>query len=361
VPRHAASKPPPGDATDPRGFAARTVEFLAWMRVQNYSADTIDIRADALYGFIEWCHERSVFRPSDVTKPILERYQRWLYHYRRSNGKPLKFTGQHLRLSAVRLFYKFLARQNYVLYNPASDLVLPRPEKHLPQHFTLEEVERVLNTPDLRSAEGVRDRAMMETLYSTGIRRAELASLDLSDLDADAGTVRVRQGKGKRDRMVPIGERAVAWVAKYLAEVRPEYAVRVDELALFLNHFGRRFRRDQLSQSIHRYIKDAGVTKPGACHLFRHTMATLMLENGADVRFIQEMLGHAELSTTEVYTHVSIGKLKEIHRATHPARLERKKGAAESGAIDSEKEREKLLSSLAAEADDEEDESGAGE
>ena len=168
---------------------------------------------------------------------------------------------------------------------------------------------------------GLRDRTMLEAFYSTGIRRMEMANLKLFDLDAERGTIMVRQGKGKKDRMVPIGERALAWAAKYLADARPKLVQEPDDGTLFLTNLGEPFSPNRLTQLVREYVERAELGKTGACHLFRHTMATLMLENGADVRYIQEMLGHAELSTTQIYTQVSIRRLKEIHTATHPARL----------------------------------------
>jgi integrase/recombinase XerD len=195
-------------------------------------------------------------------------------------------------------------------------------------------------------------------LYSTGLRRSELARLSLFDLDPERGTLLVRQGKGKKDRMVPIGERALAWVTKYLAEVRPLLAVEPDEGYLFLRAWGGPLTPPWLSDRVRSYVQKSGVGKLGACHLFRHTMATLMLEGGADFRYIQEMLGHADPKTTEIYTQVSIRKLLAIHAATHPgAKLERASKSKEMkpNAADSiDEARHALFSALAAEeAEDE--------
>jgi len=155
---------------------------------------------------------------------------------------------------------------------------------------------------EIGDALGVRDRAILETLYSTGMRRSELIGLKLYDLDTERGTIMVRQGKGKKDRMIPIGERAVAWIEKYLADVRPELVVDPAEGILFLTNLGQAFTPNRPTQLVRQYVIAAELGKTGACHLFRHTMATLMLEHGADIRFIQAMLGHAELTTTQIYT-----------------------------------------------------------
>ena len=238
----------------------------------------------------------------------------------------MSFRCQHSHLVAVRAFFKWLTRNNHILSNPASDIELPKLEKRLPRHIlTVSEVEQVLNAVNIKTAVGIRDRAILETFYSTGMRRKELLSLKLFDMDTERGTVMIRQGKGSKDRMIPIGERALAWIQKYLDEVRPRYIVEPDRGVLFLTVEGDIFNCQRVSQIARKYIIAANIGKTGSCHLFRHTMATLMLEGGADIRFIQQMLGHAKLQTTEIYTQVSIRKLKQVHEATHPgANLKRK-------------------------------------
>jgi integrase/recombinase XerD len=151
------------------------------------------------------------------------------------------------------------------------------------------------------------------------MRRMEVINLKLYDLDLERGTIMIRQGKGKKDRFVPVGDRAIAWLQKYIREARPQLAIEPDTGTLFLSHNGEDIGRDMLTMTARSYVLKSKVGKAGACHLFRHTMATLMLEGGADIRFIQEMLGHARLDTTQIYTQVSIRLLKQIHSATHPA------------------------------------------
>ena len=226
-----------------------------------------------------------------------------------------------LRLTPVTTSNRRIARQNHILYNPASELELPRVEKRLPRHIlNVKEVEAVLAVPDLATDLGIRDRAILEVLYSTGIRRMELISLKCHDVDAERGTIMVRQGKGKKDRMIPIGQRALDWIGKWQQDIRPMFATGTDDGTLFLTTLGEPFAPNRLTQMVRETIDAANIGKRGSCHLFRHTMATLMLENGADVRFIQAMLGHAELSTTQIYTQVSVRQLKAIHTATHPGK-----------------------------------------
>jgi integrase/recombinase XerD len=306
------------DVADPRGLFAMRLRFLDAMAIKGFSMQTIATRRSRLDLFIEWCGARGVARPDDVTKPVLERYQRTLFLMRQKSGKPLSFQAQVGRLVAVKMFFRWLTRENFLPANPAADLELPRAPRRLPRAvLTIDEVERVMAQPDLTDPLGVRDRAVLETFYSTGIRRGELLALCVHDLDVDRRTVLVREGKGKKDRIIPIGERALAWVEKYVDEVRPSLVGVRDEGFLFLSSSGGPMTGVTLSPRVRKYIEE-GSGKSGSCHLFRHTMATLMLEGGADIRFIQAMLGHALLTTTEVYTRVSVLKLQEIHAATHP-------------------------------------------
>ncbi len=322
MPRRGAKKPKPpvGDPSDPQGMTAWMARYLEWMRVQNYSERTVENREVYLGFFIAWAEERGLARPSEITKPILERYQRHLYHLRSQYSRPVP----------IRAYFKWLTRQNVLLYNPASELELPWLERRLPKHVpSMQEAEAVLAQADTTDALGSRDRAILETLYSTGMRRMEVVGLSLFDLDEDRGTLRVRQGKGKKDRMIPIGDRAVAWITKYASDMRPQLVMEPDDGRLFLTTDGEPFTPNRLSQLIRGYVDAADLGKRGSCHLLRHTMATIMLENGADIRFIQQMLGHADLSTTQIYTQVSIRKLKEIHSATHPtSKLERRSDRA---------------------------------
>lgn len=305
----------------PGSMRALVPPWQEWMRARNYSAHTVHVHGVHLELFMEWCEERGIARPEDVSLAVIESYQRWLYNYRRPNGKPLAFQSQHGRLVSLRVFFKYLVRARRIDANPAADLEYPLlGPRMLPRAvLTAAEAELVLAQPDLRDPLGLRDRAMLEVFYSTGMRRGELVKLRLYDVDGAKGTVFIHQGKGRKDRVIPIGERALAWVEKYVAEVRPLLSMEPDDGTLFLAVIGRALTPNAVSQTMRRYVEASGIEKTGACHVFRHTMATLMLENGADIRYIQEMLGHANLETTQIYTRVSIQTLKDIHTAAHPA------------------------------------------
>jgi len=297
-------------------------EHCRWLETRNYASGTLHNNRLYIGRFIDWLAERGVLRAQDVTRPMLERYQRVLFHHRKQDGLPLSFAGQHVRLVTIQGFFKWLCRKYYITANPAADLELPKVEKRLPrQVLTAHEAEQILNQPDLATPIGQRDRAVLEILYSTGMRRKELTGLRLYDFDLERGTVMIREGKGKKDRLLPLGARAAAWLNKYLEEARSKLVVEPDEREVFLCVSGRGLTLGVLGNLVHHYVKASGVGKAGSCHLFRHAMATLMLENGADLRYVQQMLGHARLNTTEIYTHVNIRKLIEVHQLTHPAKL----------------------------------------
>ena len=192
----------------------------------------------------------------------------------------------------------------------------------------------VLRQTDIHDPLGLRDRAILETFYSTGIRRLKLTQLKVWDVDLERSTLTIRQGKGKKDRMIPLGDRAAAWVRKYLDESRPQLVSEPEEHFVFLSNGGEPFALDYLTELVSMYGKAAQINKQGSCHMFRHTMATLMLEAGADTRFIQAMLGHADLKTTQIYTHVAIRQLQEIHGATHPAQLTKDRPPMKSASPD---------------------------
>jgi len=347
--------------TDPGTLGRAILDYLDDLEVRSYSHHSIRGRRVHLRYFVVWCDDRGLVWPAEITPAVLERYQRWLYHYRMSSGRRLSFRSQNDRLGTVKRFFRWLVRQRVLEWSPADPIELPRVERRLPKAvLTIEEAEKVLAQPDVTTPLGVRDRAILETLYSTGIRRQEIVDLDLYSVDLEGGTLMVRQGKGRKDRLIPIGRRALAWVERYLEEVRPHLAMEPDDGTLFLTTHRARFSPERMSLVVRDYVDAADIGKRGSCHLFRHTMATPMLEGGADTRFIQAMLGHADLSTTQIYTRVAIRKLKEIHELTHPgARLRRRPdetgvGRRETGDEAPTPTRDELLSRLAADADDEE-------
>lgn len=243
-----------------------------------------------------------------------------LYYYRQESGEPLSPATRARYLSNIKQFFKWLTQENYLLYNPASELILPKATVSLPVVLTEEEIEKLLQQPDINTSYGLRDRAILELFYSVGLRRTELCNLQVADLSLSRQTLFIREGKGGKDRLLPVGKRAILWLTRYLNQVRQALLLNVNEPTLFLNDYGEAFRDTKLGDKVKRYLLNAGIDVPGSCHLLRHAMATHMLENGAELRFIQAMLGHSDYRATQVYTHVSIRKLQEIHAATHPAK-----------------------------------------
>lgn len=334
--RHGRSSKPPvqyRSGVDPLAqlMLLRYVEaHCEWLGVMHYSPATVVARRRSLRTFIAWANERGIDDPREVTKPILERYQRHLFYYRKEDGSALVPGTQVNLLRAIKTFFKWATRENHILYNPASELDVPKVPRHLPRNIlSVDEVAAILNEADPSNVVGLRDRALLELLYSTGLRRKEVGNLTRSDIDFTRQVVFVREGKGGRDRVVPLGARACVWLEKYLYEARPQLTVG-DATALFVTDFGDPASGYYVAMRVKRYMAMAGIERPGAAHLLRHACATHMLEGGADIRFIQALLGHTNLNTTEIYTHVSIEKLKAIHEATHPARLERRQEAGQA-------------------------------
>ena len=317
---------------------------LEWMLVTGYSASTVEERRGPLRRFITWCDERGLKQPTDISKQVLERYQRHLFYYRKSDGRPLTTGTQVNCLVPLKLLFKWLARENHILFNPASEIDIPRQGKQLPHVIlSVAEVEAILAEAEGHNPIGLRDRALLELLYSTGLRRMEAARLAVYDVDFNRRLLMVREGKGKRDRVVPIGARALQWLDKYLLESRPKLMA-ADHQILFVNDYGDPVRPEFVAGRVRKYMEYAGLQKSGATHLLRHACATHMLEGGADIRFIQSLLGHANLETTEIYTHVSIEKLQAVHEATHPARLHREHPA--NAETPSAEQHEALLNTL---------------
>lgn len=305
----------------PDSLAAWILRFLEALTVQHRSALDLRVRRSRLAHFHAWCVEHALTTPAAIAHTHLLAFQRHLFRYRKPDGHPLSLSGQVGTLLVVQSLFRWLVRQRVLPSNPAADLELPTVQGHyaLREPLNGEEIDAVLALPDLATAQGLRDRTVLEVLYASGIRRQELVNLHVSDIEPSRGTLHVRQGKGRKDRIVPLGERALAWVGAYQQHARPALLTDPKTPHLFVNQYGEPLSAHALSDRIRRLFDQAGITKKGACHLFRHTMATAMLDHGADLRYVQEMLGHSLIGTTQRYTHVSIARLTAVHAATHPA------------------------------------------
>lgn len=235
--------------------------------------------------------------------------------YLRKQGKATATIAR--RLAALKAFYQFLVKENYVAQDPTDDLSSPKLERKLPKVLTVEEVERLLAQPDTRTPVGKRDKAMLELLYATGIRVSELVNLNVTDIDLREGFIRC-MGKGSKERVVPMGEIAVSALRAFLDGARQRVIADPKEKAVFVNHHGKRLTRQGFWKIVKKYAAQAQIRKEITPHTLRHSFATHLLENGADIRAVQEMLGHADISTTQIYTHVTKDRLKDVYAKSHP-------------------------------------------
>lgn len=225
------------------------------------------------------------------------------------------------KIAALRTFFKFALRNSWISVNPCSLISSPKKRGTLPEPLSMEDIKVILSLPD-RTPLGLRDKAILETLYSTGIRVSELVGINVNNIDFAAGVVKVK-GKGRKERIVPIGRKAIEAVTAYLNKRDSFFEslrrdLSVNREAMFLNNWGGRLTADSVKKLVHKYIKEASLKKSVSAHSFRHSFATHMLEKGADLRAVQELLGHASLSTTQIYTHLTTKRLKKVYDKTHP-------------------------------------------
>lgn len=221
------------------------------------------------------------------------------------------------RLAAIKGFYQFLLREGCIVKDPSENLSAPSLERRLPKVMSLAEIERLLAQPDPSTPLGLRDKAMLEVLYATGLRVTELVDLNMNDVDLLEGFVRC-MGKGSKERVVPMGEIAVLSLKAYLEQGRSELVTDLEEQALFVNQEGARMSRQSVWKLVKKYARQAEIRKEVTPHTIRHSFATHLLEHGADIRAVQEMLGHADISTTQIYIHVTKDRLKEVYAKSHP-------------------------------------------
>lgn len=294
--------------------------YLAHLSVRAYSPGTIRNTALYLANMLAWLDSNKVITPGDITRTMIERYQQVIHAHRKRDGQPLAIAGQHVRLTTIRVFFRWLVRARHCEFDPSAGIDLPKIGHRLPRRvLTITEVEKIFAKTNTSTFTGLRDRAIMEVFYSNGIRRSELCALRLDQIDLERGSLLIINGKGRKDRFVPLGQRAAKWVKRYLAEARNQFQPAPNEPAIFLGNNGRAITHGSLGAMVHAYVKKSAIANKGSCHLFRHAMATHMLEGGADIRYIQHILGHARLSTTEIYTQVNIAHLLAVHQRTHPA------------------------------------------
>jgi len=303
-----------------KSFEEYVLDFLKLRKELNFSEATVTNARRSLKYFNNYLREINILNPSEITKKTLADYRSHLFYWRKKNGMPLSVQEQRKRLSHIKIFLSHLTREDIIIFNPAFDMLMPRQPSTIPEFFlTREEMTRVLKTPDLNITRGVRDRTILEIFCASGIRRKEMTSLKITDIHFEKEVLFIRQGKGQKDRMVPISQRALGWIDTYLNDSRVKLNKK-DSTTLFLNRYGDSIHPDFLTKIIRVYLNEANIKKPGSCHLFRHTLATIMLENGAQITDICQMLGHKRIETTQVYAKVVISELKKIYKKTQPLR-----------------------------------------
>lgn len=286
-------------------------QFLDHLKVERALAPaTIAAYGQDLAAFALFARARKVVHAPAVQPPLI------LEHLVKLTDDKISARSQARRLVALRQFFRFLKAERLSELNPTEDIDLPRFGRKLPQFLTVDEVDRLLAAPDRRHARGVRDAAMLETLYATGLRVSELVKLRLGDVNFDAGYL-IAFGKGKKERLVPLGEVAIAGIRTYLETSRASF-LRTTTDTLFLTPRGKAMTRQGFWKLISRYAVVAGIRKRISPHKLRHSFATHLVERGADLRAVQAMLGHADIGTTEIYTHLSRGHLRNVYDKFHP-------------------------------------------
>ena len=301
-----------------------TDEYLRTLAVWNLARRTIEGRRFMLGRFLAYLHSRGIARIDGISKAVIGDYQTELYHEINRRGRPNGVSYQNSMLSAVKGFTRFLKERDYIVSDPALDISYAKLPKRLPRGvLTTTEARRIINAPDTKCVLGYRDKTIMEVLYTTGIRKEELNNLSLADVDYHDGFLRINGGKGRKDRIVPLGRIACRYLENYIKSVRPELIRDPHNNHLFLSARGNRLSKNLVWELVKKYAKQAKIKKTVSPHTFRHTCATAMLRNKADIRAVQELLGHESLESTQIYTRISINDLKETHRRCHPREREK--------------------------------------
>jgi integrase/recombinase XerD len=286
--------------------------FLNFIKVERgLASNTIEAYSRDLVSFANYSQQKGVYEVESVTPLHVREFMLHLSEHGLSDRS------QTRHISSLRVFFKFIAHERWIPSNPMSRVESHRTAQRLPHFLSEEEVGALLKAPDTKTPKGLRDQAMVELLYATGLRVTELVALKIHELNLMVGYVRTT-GKGKKERIVPVGAKALEAIQRYISEVRPAWDAGKRSEYLFLNRNGHGLTRQWFWQAIKVYALKAGIFKKISPHVVRHSFATHLLNRGADLRSLQLMLGHADISTTQIYTHLTRERLKQIHRTYHP-------------------------------------------
>jgi integrase/recombinase XerD len=289
------------------------------LEILNFSPRTVAVRLVHLKRFAEFLQQQNITEVTAITSGTLADHQRDLFYRPTTRGAIRSISYQNQAMSALRSFFHFLKIEGYVAQDVAEALPLARVPHTLPrQVLTPQEARKVIETPDTGCLLGYRDRTILETLYATGIRKAELMNLTVADVNLEEELLRVNGGKGAKDRVVPLTRLACSFLETYLKAIRPALLQRRASDRVFISQRGRPISKNALGELVEKYARQAKVSKHVTCHIWRHSCATHLVKNKANLRHVQELLGHRQLSTTERYLHLTITDLKEAHRKFHP-------------------------------------------
>jgi integrase/recombinase XerD len=286
--------------------------FLNYLTVERgLSRNTIIAYRDDLNYYAQFLKEHGIDTAAKITKNDITNFM----FSQKDKGVSANTVAR--RLAAIRMFHRFLSRERILKADPSSLIDSPKLYMKIPDALSLNEVETLLEQPDARSKQGTRDRAILETMYATGMRVSEVAGLKKDNVNLDIGFLRCI-GKGNKERIIPLGKKAIAGIKRYLEISRPHLLKDKTTDFLFLNRFGKSISRQSMWKLIRKYAKSARIKRPIKPHTLRHSFATHLLERGADLRSVQEMLGHSNISTTQIYTHINKERLKSVHKMFHP-------------------------------------------
>ena len=305
-------------AAKPSRFEAHAQAYLADLQTRNYSASTIGMRRQVLALLARFLKTQRVTDPRRVDEAQLVAFARLLPRYETKYRALLSLSSQRGWIGGVRDFFHFLEAHELILRDPAAELQMPK-LRRLPRGILSEaQAKELMKAPDNWTPLGLRDRAMLEVFYGTGLRLSECLDLEVRDVDLAEGVLAVRLGKGRKDRLVPLVGRAVAAVEEYLREARPLLVRDARVQVLFLSLRGRRMTQHTCAERLYRHGRRAGIPWPVSPHMLRHSFATHLLKRGADIRHVQQLLGHASIETTEIYTRVAVKDLQDVLERAHP-------------------------------------------
>lgn len=287
-------------------------EFLDYLSIERgLSKNTLESYGRDLKKYAAYFKKQGIENPDGIKRQDIQNFLMTL------KDSKLNASSIARNLVAVKVFHRYLMTQRYIKEDVTSVLETPKLWKTLPDVLDLNEVEAILEKPNTLKKQGLRDKAALELMYATGMRVSELVNLKVNDIHLDVGFVRCI-GKGQKERIIPVGRKAKEALQKYLAKARPKFLKKGESSALFLTRLGKLMSRQSFWMVIKRYVREARIKKRVTPHTLRHSFATHLLQRGADLRVVQELLGHANISTTQIYTHINKERLKQIHQKFHP-------------------------------------------